>query len=129
MTDPNEIPLNRLSWLRFVRVVRAFVTSEVGWKARVLSALLLLFLFAINGFNVVSSYVGRDFMTAVADRKMFEFVWQAIMYVTVFGASTVVAVLYRFCEERLGLLWREWLTRKAVGLYLDHPVYYRLDES
>jgi putative ATP-binding cassette transporter len=129
MIDQNEIPLNRAAWSRFVRVVRAFVGSEAGWKAKILSALLLLFLFSINGFNVVSSYVGRDFMTAVADRRMAEFVWQTLYYVAVFGASTVVAVLYRFCEERLGLLWREWLTRKAVGLYLDHPVYYRLDEA
>lgn len=129
MIDQNEIPLNRAAWSRFVRVVMAFIRSEVGWKARLLSVLLLLFLFGINGFNVVSSYVGRDFMTAVADRKMLEFVRQAIYYVTVFGASTVVAVLYRFCEERLGLLWREWLTHKAINLYLDHPVYYRLDEA
>jgi len=129
MTDHSELPLNRAAWLRFVRVVRAFIGSEVGWKARLLSLLLLVFLVGINAFNVISSYVGRDFMTAVADRKMLEFVWQAVLYVAMFGASTVVAVLYRFCEERLGLLWREWLTRRAIGLYLVHPVYYRLDET
>ena len=112
-----------------MRVVSAFLASEVGWKARLLCGLLLLFLLGINGFNVIGSYVGRDFMTAVADRQMIEFVWQAILYVSVFGASTLVAVIYRFCEERLGLLWREWLTHKAIRLYLHHPVYYRLDEA
>jgi vitamin B12/bleomycin/antimicrobial peptide transport system ATP-binding/permease protein len=129
MINPSEIPLNGVAWSRFMRVVRAFAASEVGWKAKALAGLLILFLFAINGFNVVSSFVGRDFMTAVADRNMGEFVWQAVLYVGVFGVSTVVAVFYRFSEERLGLLMREWLTRKVVTLYLEHPVYYRLDET
>jgi len=128
MINRNQIPLNGVAWSRFVLIVRSFVASELGWKAKILAALLILFLFAINGFNVISSFVGRDFMTAVVDRKMGEFAWQAVLYVAVFGVSTVLAVLYRFCEERLGLLAREWLTRRAVTRYMEHPVYYHLDE-
>ena len=41
----------------------------------------------------------------------------------------MVAVVYRFCEERLGLLWREWLTRRLVFLYLEHRIYFRLDTA
>src|SRR5262249_39747898 len=29
----------------------------------------------------------------------------------------------RFCEERLGLLWREWLTRRLVEFYLADRMY------
>ena len=76
--------------------------------------MLLGFLFAINGLNVVNSYVGRDFMTAISHRDRAGFVRQAILYVGVFAASTVVAVLYRFAEERLGLLWRAWLTGRLI---------------
>lgn len=129
MIDPKEIPLNRAALARFMRVLRAFSRSEVGWKAKVLAGLLILFLFGLNAFNVVSSYVGRDFMTAIADRNMRGFIWQAILYVGVFGLTTIVAVFYRYCEERLGLLMRDWLTRRVIALYLEHPVYYRLDES
>ncbi len=41
----------------------------------------------------------------------------------------MVAVLYRFAEERLGLLWRSWLTRKVTEHYLDGRTYLRLKES
>ena len=82
-----------------------------------------------NGLNVVNSYVGRNFMTAIADRNKAEFVRQAMFYIGVFAASTVVAVVARFTEERLGLLWREFLTRRAVKLYLADGTYYRLDAS
>jgi putative ATP-binding cassette transporter len=50
----------------------------------------------------------------------------AFLYVSVFAASTIAAVTYRFTEERLGLLWRDWLTRRLVGLYLDGKRYYHM---
>jgi putative ATP-binding cassette transporter len=45
----------------------------------------------------------------------------------VFALSTVGAVFYRFTEERLGLLWRGWLTRHLIGRYLSGHAYYRLN--
>ncbi len=69
-------------------------------------AALVALLCGANGLNVLNSYVGRNFMTSIADRNKAEFVRQAIFYVGVFAASTVVAVIARFAEERLGLLWR-----------------------
>jgi putative ATP-binding cassette transporter len=86
-------------------------------------------LLAINGLNVVNSYVGRDFMTAIERRSMSGFLTQGMLYVGVFALSTVAAVIYRFTEERLGLLWREWLTRRVVGQYLRGATYYRLREQ
>ena len=50
-----------------------------------------MFALSVNGLNVVNSYVGRDFMTAIADRDMAGFVRLAILYVGVFAATTVVA--------------------------------------
>ncbi len=114
---------------RFVRAVRDFLTSEVRWQARGLLALLLGFALTVNGLNVVNSYVGRDFMTAIAHRDQTGFVRQAVLYVGVFAASTAVAVLYRFTEERLGLFWRVWLTRRITRRYLTDRTYLRLKEA
>jgi putative ATP-binding cassette transporter len=57
-------------------------------------------------------------MTAIAERRQAEFVRQAMFYLAVFGASTAVTVVARFFEERLGLLWRDNLTRRSLNLYL-----------
>ena len=78
---------------------------------------------ATTGLNVINSYVGRNFMTAIADRNRPEFVRQALLYVGVFAAATAVSVIARFAEERLGLLWRAWLTQRAVALYLADGAY------
>ena len=121
--------LLKITVVRFVQAVRSFADSEVGWKAKLMFAGLIALLFGINGLNVVNSYVGREFMTAIADRNKAEFLRQGVFYIGVFAASTLVAVIARFTEERLGLLWREFLTRRAVTLYLADGTYYRLDAA
>ncbi len=126
--DAQAIPL-KTTGTRFVRAVRAFAQSEVGWKAKLIFAALVLLLCAANALNVVNSYVGRNFMTAIADRDMSGFVRQALFYVGVFAASTLVAVIARFGEERLGLLWRDNLTRRSVRNYLADGTFHRLDVS
>src|SRR5262245_49183556 len=78
------VAFDRGTGRRFVRVVKAFLTSEVRWQARGLFALLFAFALAINGLNVVNSYVGRDFMTAISQRDPDGFVRQAARYVGVF---------------------------------------------
>ena len=127
--EARRIPLDRLTWSRWRAAVASFATSEVGGRAKALFAALLALLLAINALNVVNSYVGRDFMTAIEARSMSRFVAKAILYVSVFGAATVAAVIYRFTEERLALLWREWLTRRLVARYLEGGAYYWLREQ
>ncbi len=126
----NNVRLNGHTWKRFFSASKQFWSSkEVGGKAKWLFALLIFFLFGINGLNVLNSYVGRDFMSAIQDRDYHDFIRMALIYVGVFAASTVVAVIYRFTEERLGLLWRDWGTRRSIMNYGNHRVYYRLKQK
>jgi ABC-type uncharacterized transport system fused permease/ATPase subunit len=62
--------VGRRTWSYFVAIARPYFTSEVRRQAFGLLALLVLLLLALSGLNVVNSYVGRDFMTALADRPM-----------------------------------------------------------
>jgi putative ATP-binding cassette transporter len=124
--DKQKVPIDKLTGVRFVQAVRNFANSEVGWQAKLMFTGLIALLFTISGMNVVNSYVGRHFMTAIADRNKAEFIWQAILYIGVFAASTIVAVVSRFIEENLGLLWREFITRQAISAYLAQGTYYRL---
>src|SRR6185503_19764026 len=94
-----RIPLDRLGWAR--RTVRAFAASDVGGPAVRLAVALVLLMLGISAMNVVNSYVGRDFMTSIEQRDSAMFVFMALVYVGVFAISTVLAVLFKFCEERL----------------------------
>lgn len=126
--DAQAIPL-KTTGRRFIRTVRNFAQSDVGWKAKLIFAALVLLLLAANALNVANSFVGRNFMTAIADRDMPGFIRQAFTYVGVFAALTLVAVISRFGEERLGLLWRDTMTRGIVRRYLADGNYQSLKVS
>src|SRR3954468_6589495 len=119
-------PVSRHTLRRCIRSAKELLDSEVRRQALTLAALLVGFLLAANGLNVINSYVARDFMTAIADRDRHGFTRQALLYLAVFAASTVVAVLQGFAEQRLGTLWRWRLTRRLTRLYLADRNYYWL---
>ncbi len=96
--EPEKPPPLRVTPTQLARAVAVFANSEGGWKAKCLFAGLLVLLLAANGLTVVNSFVGRNFMTAIADRREAEFAHQAIFYVGVFAASTIVAVVARFAR-------------------------------
>jgi putative ATP-binding cassette transporter len=111
---------------RFFAALRSFATSEVRGRAATLFAVVLVCLVAINALNVLNSYVGRDFVTAIEQRHHDRFVQEAIRYLVVFALSAVVLALARYGEERLALLWRDWLTERLVRAYLAERTYRRL---
>jgi vitamin B12/bleomycin/antimicrobial peptide transport system ATP-binding/permease protein len=123
------VAFDRETRRRFVSGIKSFLTSDVRWRARGLFALLIAFALAINGLNVINSYVGRDFITAITKRNQPGFIREAVLYIGVFAASTVVLVLYQFIQDRLGLFWRVWLTQRLVGQYLADRAYLRIKDS
>ncbi len=126
----SKVVISRATWLRFVEMLKGIVAdSTVGRTAVWMFAALIALLVLVNLLNVVNSYVGRDFMTSIERRNLSAFWSYALLYVGVFALSTLVAVYYRFAEERLGLLWRKWLTRRAIEHYLDDRTYFRLHQA
>lgn len=114
---------------RFISAVENFAASEHGFKAKWMLLALLSLVFASNGMSVVNSYVGRDFMTAIADRDRAGFVHFAWVFIAVFAASTLVSVFAKFFEDRLALLWRGFLTRRLVEYYFADGGYYRFEST
>lgn len=119
----------RLTWKRFLGALRALARSEEGSRAAVFAGILIAMMIGMNGLNVLNSYVGRDFMSAIENRNIGAFRTQALLYAVVFVASTIVAALFRFTEERLGILWRRQLTWRLTETYLSERAYHRLDSA
>jgi putative ATP-binding cassette transporter len=118
----------RRAWSRFVRVSKPyFITPDVRRQALGLLTALFALLLTVSGLNVAISYVGRYFMTALADRVPHDVWVYALMYLGVFAASAAAGAFAKFFELLLGLRWREWLTRRFVGQYLASQAYFRLN--
>ncbi len=121
-------PARRGTGARYLNLIHQFFSSAgstaFGWFG-----LLLGLLITVNALNVVNSYVGRDFMTALSDRRPHQFFTYAVLYAGVFIASSIAAAFYRFSEERLRLLWRAWLTGTLIDRYLSNNIFYRLQTN
>ena len=88
MPDKN-VAVSRETMRRLGHVVRRFLGSKAGAKARLLLIALLASMLAINGMNVLNSFVGRDFFSSIETRDHAGFVHYAWLYVAVFAGSMV----------------------------------------
>lgn len=114
---------------RIFQALAAFLKSPAGGKAKWFLILLFGLMLCINGMNVVNSFVGKHFMSSIEMRNSDGFVRFAWLYVVVFACSTFAGVMFRFTEERLGLLWREFLTSRVVRLYIDGGIYLHMNDE
>lgn len=113
-------------WSRLVTMAWPFFTSQIRSRAIGMLIVLIVLLLAVNGLNIGISYAMRDFMTALEQRQATRFYLFAGVLAGIFAAITVGESLSFFTEQCLGLLWREWLTRRLLDRYLADRVFHRL---
>lgn len=87
------------------------------WQQWSILTLLLFLSLSVSGLNVIISYVGNFFDTALAERDQPTFWRFLFVYASVFVVGTPIVVIYRYTQRRLGIYWREWLTNSFLGNY------------
>ncbi|MDR5638581.1 ABC transporter ATP-binding protein/permease [Thermosynechococcus sp. PP42] len=99
------------------------------WQAWALLGLLLMLSLSVSGLNVIISFVGRFFQTALAEKNA-ETYWRFLLvYAGVFVVGTPIVVIYRYVREYLGLRWRDWLTRHFLDRYFQNRAYYTIENQ
>ncbi|WP_157639717.1 ABC transporter ATP-binding protein/permease [Lamprocystis purpurea] len=107
-------------------ISKAFFGSEVRYKALGFTMVLLALALSVGGVQVLMSYVARYFMTAIAIKDVSAY-WQWLWwYLGTFALAVPLGVYYRWTEERLAVLWREWMARHLIKRYFNNRAYYRL---
>jgi putative ATP-binding cassette transporter len=119
----------KTTFRQFRMITRAFFASERRRKARGFLIALLALALAVGGVQVLMSYAGRDFMTAIIQKNPAAY-WKALgWYLATFALAVPIGVYYRWVEERLALLWREWMAQHLVKRYFNNRAYFRLRGS
>ena len=130
-TAASEEPVENRQTLKttarqFWVISKVFFASERRHRARGFLIALLVLALAVGAVQILMSYAGRDFMTAIAEKKPAAY-WQALAwYLGSFALAIPIGVYYRWVEERLALLWREWMAQHLVKRYFNNRAYYRL---
>lgn len=89
--------------------------------------LLLLLLLSISGMNVLISFVGNFFTTALAEKDEPTFWRFFFIYAAVFVAATPISAFYPYVRDMLGLRWRDWMTQKFMNQYFHRRAYYNIN--
>ncbi|MCE9519996.1 MAG: ABC transporter ATP-binding protein/permease [Verrucomicrobia bacterium] len=110
-------------------ISKAFFASERRHKARGFLLALLVLALTVGGVQVLMSYVGRDFFTAIENKNPSAYWRNLWLYLGTFALAVPIGVYYRWVEERLALLWREWMAQHLVKRYFNNRAYYRLRGS
>ncbi len=114
---------------QFWVISKAFFASERKRKARGFLISLLLLALVTGAVQVLMSYAAADFMTSISRKDMAAF-WHTLWwYIGTILLAIPIGVYYRWVEERLALLWREWLAQHLVKRYFNNRAYYRLRGS
>lgn len=114
------------SWIRLTNTIRQLIQSKQGPAAIRYGITLIILVISFNVFNVINSYVGRDFISSIEQKNSSAFYTNAILYAIVFIISSAIGSINRYAEERLGILWREQLTWKFTENYLTERTFQQI---
>ncbi len=65
-------------------------------------------------------------MTALSGKQAAKFFHMLFIYGGVFVIGTPIVVYNSWVQDKLGLLWRNWLTRNLLEKYFRHRAYYKI---
>ncbi|MBF2049397.1 MAG: ABC transporter ATP-binding protein/permease [Leptolyngbya sp. IPPAS B-1204] len=97
------------------------------WQQWLFLGGLLLLSLSVSGMNVIISYVGNFFTTALSERDQPTFWRFFFVYAGVFVVATPISAFYPYVRDLLGLRWRDWMTQKFLGQYFRNRAYYEIN--
>ncbi|WP_445245140.1 ABC transporter ATP-binding protein/permease, partial [Microcoleus sp. OTE_8_concoct_300] len=97
------------------------------WHPWALLTLLLFLSLSVSGLNVIISYVGNFFNTALAKKDQLNYWKYLFVYAGVFVVGTPIVVIYRYTRDKLSLYWRDWMTNKFLDKYFQNRAYYEIN--
>lgn len=111
---------------QFLLLVKPYFFSEQKWRARGILLLVILFTLGINFFSIVQSFVLRDLMNAVTEKKIPEFYNSGLLLLATFAVFTPVLTFFIYTQNLLQLHWRRWLTNRFINQYFNNKAFYKI---
>jgi putative ATP-binding cassette transporter len=114
---------------RFWAIAAPYWRHEEKWQAWGLLGLLVLLLLGQTRFAVLFNEQTGEFTSALAARDEERF-WDAIRYsLGLLLIAVPIYAFYYFVRDKLGILWRRWLTGRFLDSYFAQRHYYELNAS
>ena len=99
------------------------------WLHWSLLAVIVLMLLAVNGINAGIGFIARDLTNALVAKQEADFWRLLIVYACCFVVALPIRTLEIFITAKLGIIWREWLSKALINDYMTNRAYYVLNPN
>ena len=99
------------------------------WLHWLLLAVIVLMLLAVNGINAGISFIARDLTNALVAKQDDSFYRILTIYASCFVLALPIRVSQIFFTLKLGIIWRDWLSRSLIADYMSNRAYYVLNPN
>jgi putative ATP-binding cassette transporter len=114
-------------WREFCALALEFWTGETMRRAWMLTSLVALCIALQLGAQLSVNEWNRKFFDALESRNVESLSWATLLLPALVAFSGVAVSGALVARMTLQMRWREWLTRKLAGWWLEDQRYYRLE--
>jgi len=108
------------------RIAAPYFRSEDKWAGCGLLAAVIVIELALVGDDVLVNQWRNRFYNALQEKNWDGFVREIIVFSVLATASVVLSVYQLYLNQWLQIRWRNWLTTKYLGEWLQGPNHYRM---
>ena len=99
------------------------------WLHWLMLGVIVLMLLTVNGINAGIGFIARDLTNALVAKQEEGFYRILIIYACCFVVALPIRVSQIFFTLKLGIIWRDWLSRSLIGEYMRNRAYYVLNPN
>ena len=99
------------------------------WLHWLMLGVIVLMLLTVNGINAGIGFIARDLTNALVAKQADGFYRILIIYACCFVVALPIRVSQIFFTLKLGIIWRDWLSRSLIGDYMRNRAYYVLNPN
>ena len=121
------MPKNTSFISNFFTITKPFFASEKKWKATAFLLAISASLITATTLNVKLVTTQGSWMNELVGKNSGPFLKYILLYLIILALYVPINVFTSYLKDRLGILWRDWLTKSLLDKYLANHAYYTIE--
>ncbi|ERT06757.1 ABC transporter family protein [Lyngbya aestuarii BL J] len=110
-------------------VTHLYWFSSEKWGAILILVLIIILSIIVSGLLVAVAIFLGEITSALVAQDTQRFQQALLIFVGVIVIGTLCGSLKVYCQAKLSLYWRRWLTHYFLNTYLENSTFYFISES
>lgn len=121
--------INLKLWEKWLSVAHLYWSSSEKWGAISLLVVIIILSLLVSGLLVAVAIFLGEITSALVAQNSQRFQQALLLFIGVIIIGTFASSFKLYCQAKLSLYWRRWLTHYLINSYLHNSTFYFLSES